>query len=155
MVEELHIDRLLKEFNGSGFETGERVILGHFGTVQTLLSLILNEPVQVVVIDQLKSKGIFSRQVHIRVKESVICEAVSKIPVLGNRPEVIEDVTNGQLGLGQIIAKHDIKHTRKIKEIGRDNLNFWRTYNITGPVVKMEIREFFYREPFRKIGWLS
>lgn len=152
MVEELNVEQLLKEFNGGGFEIGERVILGHFGTVQTLLALILNTPVEVKIIEQDSNPDIF-RQVHI-VADELICEAMSRIPLLGNKTEVINDVIEGQLGLGQIIAKHELKHTRKIMEIGRDHLNFWRKYQIVGPMIEMEIYEYFYKRPFMKIGWL-
>lgn len=156
MVEELHVEQLLKEFNGGGFEIGERVILGHFGTVQTLLALILNTPIEVKVMVQnaTAASGQISRQVNLVAKDQLICEASSIIPVKGNRPEVIEDICQGQMGLGQIIAKYELKHTRRIKEIGRDHLNFWRTYEINGPVVNMEIHEFFYKRPFFLVGWL-
>ena len=43
-MEELDFQALLDTFRSNGFQAGERAILGHFGTVQTLLTLIFNVP---------------------------------------------------------------------------------------------------------------
>ncbi len=154
-MEELHVEQLLKEFNGAGFEIGERVILGHFGTVQTLLSLIWNTPIRVDLIHQKKDSDRVMRRVHLMAGDRNVCTAVSAIPTQGNRDAVIADILTGQLGLGQIIAEHTLQTHRELLFIGRDSSGFWRTYHIVGPDLVMEINEYFPRAPYEEIGWLG
>lgn len=159
-MEELDFKGLLGHFARLGFQREEQVILGHFGTVQTLLSLIFGEAVNV----RLKTQGEEDGQIH-RVVELVcgednggrmapiVCFASTLIPLVRNTPEVLQDISDGSLGLGQIVRKHDIPNRRYLMTVGRDRSCFWRTYSIEGPNLLLKITEVFPRERFEKIGW--
>ncbi len=151
-MEELHVEQLLKEFKG--FEVGERVILGHFGTVQTLLALIWDEPIYVELVGQYFTTELV-RTVNLRAGDRIVCRAKSKIPNEGNHANVMLDIMGGKLGLGQILARHDLQTHRKLLSVGRDKDEFWRTYIIKGEYVFIEIHESFPRGIYKEIGWLN
>ncbi len=151
-MEELDLGTLLDTLKE--FERGERVILGHFGTVQTLLSLIFGGPVAVKLIDQGHDNGVIVRRAQLAAGREVLCVAVSRISTLHNRAEIIDDIGEGELGLGQIIARHKLSTSRSLVDLGRDQKSFWRTYDINGPDLEIQISETFPRAPFESIGWL-
>jgi len=157
-MEELDFKGLLDHFTKKGFQRGEQVILGHFGTVQTLLSLIFEEPCNVYDIRMDEKDGEIVRTINLRAggpDEVVVCEAMSHIPIDRNRFDVVHDITSGKLGLGQIVVVHEIPNHRVLSEVGHDNKAFWRTYVIEGPNLIIEIHEHFPREPFEKVGWIG
>ena len=154
-MEELDFRGLLNHFADHGFQRGEQVILGHFGTVQTLLSLIFAEPVMVKLINQRKENGVILRQIELRAGETIVARANTRIPVSRNRDDVLTDIIAGTLGLGQIVVLHQIPNQRILQDVGRDKVAFWRTYLIQGPQLHLEIYEFFPREPFEAVGWLE
>lgn len=160
-MEELKIGELLDHFKSQGFERGEKVILGYFGTVQTFLSLIFDTPVRVQLVDQRSEKGVIVRKVHLMAGDILACRAVSHIPEDDrNRKDVIYDISAGSLGLGQIVVKYAIPNRRDIEEVGRQPTDlpiagFWRTYTISGPSLFIRIHEHFLRQPFVDIGWLT
>lgn len=156
-MEELDFRGLLDLFNKRGFQKGEQVILGNFGTVQTLLSLIFDTPCNVHDIRMEEKDGEITREVNLRAEareHEIVCHAVSHIPVARNGFNVVHQVTAGQLGLGQIVVKNEIPNKRTLVEIGRDSKAFWRTYNIEGPDLFIQIHEHFPREPFEAVGWI-
>lgn len=152
-MEELDFKGLLGHFARLGFQREEQVILGHFGTVQTLLSLIFGEPVNVRLDTQGEENGEINRVVELVCGETVVCFASTLIPLVKNSPEVLQDVADGSLGLGQIVRKHEIPHRRNLLKVGRDSRCFWRTYILEGPNLFFKITEVFPRERFEKIGW--
>ncbi len=161
-MEELDFQGLLDRFNKDGFQRGERVILGHFGTVQTLLSLILDEPVTVRLRDQHETPSAISRCVDLMASDMAVCHAASVIPKALNHPDVYTNVLSGKLGLGQIVIKLGIANTRSLLTVGRDAVTFSRRYLISGgggiapgPKLHMEIEEVFPRSPFVIAGWLE
>jgi chorismate-pyruvate lyase len=151
-LEELDLENLLKTLKN--FDRGEQIILGNFGTVQTLLSLIFGHPVTMKLIYQYEKEEVVIRRVQLMVKDNVLCHAVSSIPKLRNRDDVISDISKGQMGLGQIIAHHRLSSRRSLIRVGEDDEFFWRTYNIEGPEVYFQITESFVKEPFEAIGWI-
>lgn len=167
-MEEIDAGDLLDIFALHRFELGERVILGHLGTVQTLLGLIFAAPVSVRVIEchreaaqvtpapsETMVEERLTRKVELVAGGKVACNASSLIPLgSSNRPDFIRDVEAGEAGLGQLIVKHRIPATRLLHSVGRDPEGFWRHYSITGPGLNLEIREFFPRQPFVEAGWL-
>lgn len=154
-MEELDFQRLLDHFNSQGFQKGEQVILGHFGTVQTLLSLIFDLPVNVRDIEMDEEAGVIIRSVKLVVGETVIGRATSRIPREKNREDVLKDITSGRLGLGQVVVMHEIPNRRILGEVGKDKAAFWRTYTIEGSELFIEIHEHFYRRPLEEEGWLK
>ncbi len=168
-MEETDSKALLGVLIDNKFEPGERVLLGHTGTVQTLLSLVFGHPVEVRVRGQQEEKTNFAgatqpagqaphllRSVELLAAGQVVCHAVSRIPVGGiNLPEFISDVYAGKLGLGQIINKLRIPHERRVIEVGRDATSFWRSYRIFGANLELQILESFPRTPFVDIGWIK
>lgn len=154
-MEELNIQGLLDYFKSNCFKKGEQVILGHFGTVQTLLSLIFEAPVNIRLIDQEEKENIITRQVELICGSTVVASATSHIPESRNKPEVLFDISSGKLGLGQIIVTHNLPNRRILVDVGRDSAAFWRTYTIEGPGIFLEIHEYFPREPFEAVGWLE
>lgn len=153
-MEELNIDALLEQFRDQGFERGEKVILGHFGTVQSLLSLIFDTPVRVQLVDQRSQDEEIVRKVTLMAGEVAVCHALSRIPEAKNRRDVIYEIYGGSLGLGQIVVKYMIPSRRSIEVVGRDAAGFWRDYIIAGPSLWIRIHEFFPRKPFEEVGWL-
>ena len=151
-MEELDLKSLLKTLKD--FDRGEQIILGNFGTVQTLLSLIFSHPVTVKLIYQCEKEEVIIRRVQLMAQDNVLCYAVSHIPKFRNRDGVIRDISNGRMGLGQIIAYHRLSNQRSLIRVGEDDEVFWRTYNIEGPEVYIEITETFVKAPFEAIGWI-
>ena len=152
-MEEIDQQGLLDMF--SGYSKGERVILGHFGTVQTLLALIYNTPVTVHLENQTyRNDNEIIRKVHLKAGDRVLCMAASQIFRDRNSPAVILDIVAGGLGLGQIIYKHNIPSKRHLLKVERDVQTFTRQYVIEGPELYLEISEVFMRKPFMDIGWV-
>ena len=153
-MEELDFQSLLDQFRDNAFQRGEQVILGHFGTVQTLLSLIFGKPVNVKLTGQREENGTIMRQVQLCCGDEVTCWANTVIPKELNRKDVLKDIIAGSLGLGQIVFLRQIPNRRNLIEVGRDEVAFWRTYVIEGPRLHLKIHEYFPREPFEKVGWI-
>lgn len=154
-MEELNFKALLDHFTDNEFQRGEQVILGHFGTVQTLLSLVFGEPANIRLINQREEDGLILRQVELRCGETIVGYAVTHIPKARNREDVLSDILTGRLGLGQIVVVHEIPSRRNLVDVGRNKHAFWRTYTIEGPQLFLEIHEYFPREPFEAVGWLE
>ena len=157
-MEELDFQGLLDHFKQKGFQRGEQVILGHFGTVQTLLSLIFETPVNVCDIEMEEKNGDIIRRVNLKVgpdDQLLVCHATSRIPVDRNRSDVLQAITSGKLGLGQIVVTNQIPNRRILQEVGRNKEAFWRAYTIEGPNLFLEIHEQFPREPFENVGWID
>ena len=154
-MEELDFKGLLDHFTDHGFPKGEQVILGHFGTVQTLLSLVFGEPANIRLIDQKEKERVIIRQIELRAGDRLVGYANTRILRDRNRDDVLMDITAGRLGLGQIVVTHQIPNKRNLLDVGRDKVAFWRTYTIEGPQLFLEIHEFFPREPFEAVGWLE
>lgn len=154
-MEELDFKALLDRFGQDGFQKGEQVILSNFGTNQTLLSIIFAEPNRLKLIYQKETEGEIARRVELYCGEQLVCYAATKIPKDRNRIEVMTDILEGKLGLGQIVVKHNLPNKRVLLDIGRDGYHFWRTYIIEGPEVYLKISEDFPREPFEKVGWID
>jgi len=157
-MEELDFQGLLDYFKQKGFQRGEQVILGNFGTVQTLLSLIFETPVNVYDIEMKEKNGDIIRQVNLKAEpggQVLVAQATSRIPVDRNRSDVLQAITSGKLGLGQIVVTNQIPNRRILQEVGRNKEAFWRTYTIEGPDLFLEIHEHFPREPYEKVGWIE
>lgn len=160
MSEELEIPQVLdrlKEY--SNLAPIERVLAAHTGTVQLLLSLWWNEPVEIIVESQTEEYGKIHRRVALICHNSglVAAHAESIITIALNDREVIADVRAQELGLGQIVVKHEIQTVRTLHEVQVAPHELSRFYSIitTGPAlarplgVHFEIRESFPRVHYR------
>lgn len=152
-MEELDFQGLLDRFRRAGFQKGEQVILANFGTNQTLLSVIFQEPANVKNITIDETDGEIIRNVDLVAGEKTVGHATTHIPRDRNSEPVWEAVRARQLGLGQIIVTYCLPTKRVLVDVGRDDEAFWRTYNIEGPEVFFEINEYYPRVPFEAIGW--
>lgn len=160
MSEELRIPDVLQSLREhSNLSPIERILAAHTGTVQLLLSLWWNDPVDVVLISQFEANGEIHRVVDLTCRNShlVVAHAESIIPINDNHPDVIADVKANVLGLGQIAVKHEIQTVRTLHEVQVAPHELSRFYSIitTGPAlarplgVHFEIRESFPRVHYR------
>lgn len=152
MSEELQIPEVLERLKPYGdLVPIERVLAAHTGTVQLLLSLWFNEPVDVQLLDQ--------REVHeeIRRRVALVCRhtrrevAMAKtiIPIRRNSQEILEDVRAGKLGLGQIAVARQVRTTRKVTKLGVLDHYLTRTYVMEGDGLHFVIEETFSRKLYR------
>lgn len=168
-MEEIDLKGLVSRFKRGGFQPGERVILGHFGTVQTLLSLIFLEPVRVQLEDQKIEEGVYpycpgviefggsclKRSISLMAGEEVVGTATSYIPEEDNEESLISQLLHSGLGLGQIVFESGIPNKRILHEVHRNAESFGRCYTICGPRMRIVINESFPRKPFEDIDWLE
>lgn len=161
MTEELEIPQVLDRLKEhSNLSPIERILAAHTGTVQLLLSLWWNEPVDVVLISQDEADGKIHRVVDLSTRHShlVAAHAESVIPIEANHPEVIAAVRAQELGLGQIAVKLNIHTTRTLHEVQVAPHELSRFYEMTGVFspagqlvvgLHFEIRESFPRVHYR------
>ena len=87
------------------FDSIERVLAAHTGTVQLLLSLWWDEEV-IVEVDgpQTRAEGRLRRAATLKLKHSgrVVAQAISYIDLERNAPAVLADIEAGTRGIGQI-----------------------------------------------------
>ena len=147
MIEVLNIPELLRTLNGSQLSPIERVLVGHTGTVQVLLSIWFNDPVEITVVDQYERGGCIYREVNLVLCTSgaVVCRATSEIPSARNRADVLEDVRASQLGIGQIAAKHRIPTERSLVDFQVEDETITRTYEMVGKGLCYLVTERFPR----------
>jgi chorismate-pyruvate lyase len=156
MSEELQIPQVLERLKEyPDLRPIERVLAAHTGTVQLLLSLWWNEPVDVVIVSQTEEDGKIHRVVMLTCRNShlVAAHAESLIPIEANDREVIADVRAKELGLGQIAVKHEIQVTRVLHEVevtSHEMLSrFYSMSSRSRMALHYEIRESFPRVHYR------
>ena len=155
-MEELDIPGALERLKPYGLNPIERVLAGHTGTVQLLLSLLFDEPVDVVLIGQgdYRSSEI-QREVSLKLRhrEVEVCRAVSIIDLDRNDPFVLHHIREGQLGLGQIAVKYNVPIKRTINTIEVTKEQVSREYTMEGfdpghQFLHFVITEMFPRDAF-------
>ena len=104
-MEELNIPEVLGRLEPYRLGPVERVLAAHTGTVQLLLSLYFGSPVDVTLVEQSEKLGEIQRRVSLVVRCTCkeACFARSVIPLSANKSEVLVDVRQGRLGIGQIV----------------------------------------------------
>ena len=142
----MDIPGVLKQLKGYNLSPIERVLAAHTGMVQLLLSLYFGEPVDVLLVAQTEENGNIRRETSLvlRDRRREACHAHSSIPLSINKPEVLDDIREGGLGLGQICVKHGIPEGRLIKVIMVTPQEITREYVIAAPGIV--IREVFPRD---------
>lgn len=163
-MEELDIPGALERLRPYGLGPIERVLAGHTGTVQLLLSLLFNEPVDVVLIGQreIESRHEIQREVSLKLRhrETEVCRAISSIDLERNSQVVLQYIREGRLGLGQIAVTCNVPIKRTINTIDVTEDQISREYTMEGLEpgrlfihLHFEITEMFPREMFLKEGF--
>ena len=155
-MEELDIAGVLDRLKVYDLSPIERVLAGHTGTVQLLLSLYFDEPVDVVLMNQEEKEGAIHRVVSLRLRrrEIAVCHASSVIRLDLSSQGVLTDVRGGKLGLGQIAVKYSVPTKRTIGEITVTPSRISRQYIMEGfdpghQYLHYVISESFPRKLFR------
>ena len=150
-MEELNIPAVLERLKPYGLGPIERVLAAHTGTVQLLLSLYFGSPVDVTLVEQAEEMGEIRRRVSLVVRrtDQEACFARSVIPLSANSKEVLADVRDGVLGIGQIAVKHRIPTERRIREVNVSSSQISRKYIMQGPGLYYVVTEVFPRELYR------
>lgn len=133
-MEELDFKTLLDKLRPYNLNTWERILLGHTGTVQQLLSLFFDKPVEVKVLHQEQVGDEIEREVELVLEGTglVVAKALSLIPVNENSFAVIDLVNKKELGLGQIASLLKISTSRNILKVGATPETVERTYELSG-----------------------
>ncbi len=112
-----------------GLSAVERLVLCNQSTVQTLLSVIFNIPIEVVVINQIElSKNVFMRWSKLVAKDKTVCLAQSWITT--DNEGFANGIKEMKMGIGQLISAKDLITRRIIKKFYSDNTVFSRIYQI-------------------------
>lgn len=134
MSEELNIPEVLERLKPYELAPIERVLAAHTGTVQLLLSLWFNEPVDVQLLDQVQVHEEIRRSVALVLRDTRVEAATAKtiIPIRSNPLPILEAVWAGKLGLGQIAVARRIQTTRKLTKLEVNDDLLTRTYVMEG-----------------------
>jgi len=123
-----------------------KILLAEIGTVEQLLSIILDFPITVEVKKQVVKDYKIEREVVLRARDNDLIHAITEIDVRALPSGVVADIKEGKLGIGTIIAKHKLETFRRIVEVGYDSTRniVYRVYEILyGAEPKFRIREEF------------
>ncbi len=162
--------RRLEEISGIRLSKVERLLLAEVGTVEQLLSILVDEPVSIKVLGQKEDSrhNIIERRVNILTANSILMDAESRIRVDVLPEAVIQDIRARRLGIGSIIVKHRLETFRRIVEIGccyskvrdgskdRDASTVYRLYEIVyAGVDAFAIKEEFISDVIRRFASLA
>ncbi len=152
-MEELDIPGALERLKPYSLSSIERVLTGHAGTVQWLLSLLFDEPVDVVLIRQHELDGQIHREVSLklRYREIEMCRAVSVIDLDLNAPLVLHHIREGRLGLGQIAVMYNVPIKRTINTIEVNQELITRQYTMEGDDPGHQILHYVITESFPRM----
>ena len=123
-----------------------KILLAEIGTVEQVLSILLDAPVVVEVKKQVVKNYKIEREVVLRVKGKDLVYAITEIDVRALPSGVVADIKEGKLGIGTILAKHKLETFRRVIEVGYDSTRniVYRVYEILyGAEPKFRIREEF------------
>jgi chorismate-pyruvate lyase len=126
-----------------------KILLAEIGTVEQVLSILLDSPVIVEVRKQVVKDYRIEREVVLRVKDDDLMHAITEIDVRALPSGVVADIKEGKLGIGTILAKHKLETFRRIVEVGYDSTRniVYRIYEILyGAEPRFRIREEFNLE---------
>ncbi len=164
--------RRLEEISGIKLSKVERLLLAEVGTVEQLLSILVDKPVSIKVLGQKEDSrhNIIERRVNILTanSNSILMDAESRIRVDVLPEAVIQDIRARRLGIGSIIVKHRLETFRRIVEIGccyskvrdgskdRDASTVYRLYEIVyAGVDAFAIKEEFISDVIRRFASLA
>jgi chorismate-pyruvate lyase len=142
----LQLQELEKQSNIK-LKKSHKILLAEIGTVEQVLSIMLDSPVTVEVKKQVVHNYKIERRVVLQAKNSDLIHATTEIDVRAMPSGVVADIKEGKLGIGTIITKHKLETFRRIVEVGYDSTRniVYRVYEILyGAEPKFRIREEFY-----------
>jgi chorismate-pyruvate lyase len=141
----LQLQQLEKQ-SGIKLRKSHKILLAEIGTVEQVLSILIDSPVTVEVKRQVVKDYKIEREVVLRANNEDLIHATTEIDVRAMPSGVVADVKEGKLGIGTIIAKHKLETFRRIVEVGYDSSSniVYRVYEILyGAEPKFRIREEF------------
>jgi len=127
-------------------KNSHKILLAEIGTVEQVLSILLDSPVTVEVKKQIVKDYKIERDVVLWAKGHDLVHAITEIDVRAMPSGVVADIKEGKLGIGTIITKHKLETFRRIVEVGYDSTRniVYRIYEILyGAEPKFRIREEF------------
>lgn len=136
----------LEKQSGIKLKKSHKILLAEIGTVEQVLSILIDSPVTVEVKRQVVKDYKIEREVVLRANNEDLIRATTEIDVRAMPSGVVADVKEGKLGIGTIIAKHKLETFRRIVEVGYDSHTniVYRVYEILyGAEPKFRIREEF------------
>jgi len=123
-----------------------KILLSEIGTVEQVLSILLDSPVTVEVKKQVVKDYKIEREVVLRAKGDDLIHAITEVDVRAMPSGIVADIKEGKLGIGTIMTKHRLETFRRIVEVGYDSTRniVYRVYEILyGAEPKFRIREEF------------
>lgn len=132
------------EGRGAKLSLQQKLLLAETGTVEQVLSILVQAPVQVNVVRQTAVDGIVRRKVKISRKGSdrPLILARSKIYTKSLPAKVVRDIMQGKSGIGTILHNAGIETHREMVRFGLDDGHPYRVYQITHRgKIAFEIRE--------------
>lgn len=141
----LQLQQLEKQSNIK-LKKSHKILLSEIGTVEQVLSILLDAPVRVEVRRQEIKDYKIEREVVLRANEQDLIRAITEIDVRAMPSGVVADIKEGKLGIGTILIKHKLETFRRIVEVGYDSTRniVYRVYEILyGAEPKFRIREEF------------
>lgn len=141
----LRLNELEKQSNIK-LKRSHKILLAEIGTVEQVLSILLDSPVTVEVKKQVVKDYKIEREVVLHAKGDELIHALTEIDVRALPSGVVTDIKEGKMGIGTIITKHKLETFRRIVEVGYDSTRniVYRVYEILyGAEPKFRIREEF------------
>ncbi len=143
--------RCLEDDAGIRLRPAEKILLTEVGTVEQMLSIILDSNIGVRVVRQIEHehKCTIERKVILSGKNEPVIVAESMIYAYALPKTVLEDIRGRMLSLGSIINKHSLEVFRRVLEIGYDPSldKLYRVYEMVhGGKVAMRIKEEIIRK---------
>lgn len=141
----LQLQELEKQSNIK-LKKSHKILLSEIGTVEQVLSIVLDAPVKVEVRRQEIRDYKIEREVVLRANEQDLIRAITEIDVRAMPSGVVADIKEGKLGIGTILIKHKLETFRRIVEVGYDSTRniVYRVYEILyGAEPKFRIHEEF------------
>ncbi len=125
----------LEGIAGVRLSIAEKILLAEIGTVEQVLSIIVDANVKVEVIKQVEHEdGVIEREVNITCNHSdepiIIARSSINANLLPN--DVVDDIRSKKLSIGNIIHRHSLETFRRIIEIGYDHTSdiLYKVYDI-------------------------
>jgi chorismate-pyruvate lyase len=132
------------EGRGAKLSLPQKLLLAETGTVEQVLSILVQAPVQVSVVEQTAVNGIIKRKVAISKKGSdrPLIVARSKVYTKSLPTRIVWDIMQEKGGIGTILHNAGIETHRRLVRFGLDNGHPYRVYRIIHRgKVAFEIRE--------------
>lgn len=111
----------------------EKIVLAEIGTIEQVLSILLDSPITVTVKKQTEKRNVIERRVVLGTETgSDIIHATTQVTTKGLPDKVVDDIRRRRLGIGTIITKHGLETFRRVVEVGYDSKKkmLYRVYEI-------------------------